>query len=343
MNRIKKGFLTAGIASAALISTTVLLNQTSVDAASATANSGYGQVELWSNINGNRTRESNSLTSGSSWGIGNMITASDGQRYYKVGGNEYASVNQMDTTTENSKQKLTGDVKSGAGNGNYVLLYTNPLKGARVVKNRGLMKHTEWYTDQRVIVNGEVYYRVATNEWTKGSDSQLISEKYRGDKVFLSNSDQRPYLDVPYSLNYENYSYTLLLKSNGEYLYNLKTVTNNVFRPGINYQKGTYTVNPDGSIEFGDMITKLYADWGNLDAMLHTTPGDVHFTGQGSDYPASGTDIVKSAKFKIVNNGSDIKGNQPGIDLKPQAGLSVTDPSQIGPSLYSAWHDSKFK
>lgn len=121
MNQIKKGFLTAGIASAALISTSILLHQTPVDAASAMANSGYGHVELWHNVTGNKTRDDNTLSSGSSWGIGNRINGSDGQQYYQVGNNEYANVNQMDTTTENSKQQLIGVVKTGSGNGNYIL------------------------------------------------------------------------------------------------------------------------------------------------------------------------------------------------------------------------------
>ncbi|WP_125588828.1 SLAP domain-containing protein [Companilactobacillus jidongensis] len=347
MNYFKKGLLTAGIASATLVSTTVLLNQTSVDAASATANSGYGQVELWNNINGGKTRDSNTLSSGSSWNVGNRITASDGESYYKVGNNEYANANQMDGSTENSKQKLTGDVKSGSGNGSYVTLYTNPLNGAHVVKNRGLMKHTEWYTDQRVIVNGQVYYRVATNEWTKGSDSQLISEKYRGDKVFLSgnysnntdnnsNNDQKPYLDVPYSTEYQYNVYSLLLKSNGEYVYNYSRPTNHTVNPGIKYEKGTYTVDSSGLIHF-NATSSLYADWGDSSYILKTKPQICYFSGEGSNVPAEKSKLGL-AGYTVADNGTEIKTDQGTImTLTAQPGLTMTDPEKIGPGLYKQY------
>jgi len=332
MNYIEKRLMTVGIASAALISTTILLNQTSVDAASATANSGYGQVELWHNINGTKTRDSNTLKSGSSWGIGGRINGSDGHQYYQVGNNEYASVDQMDTTTENSKQQLIGDVKTGYGNGTFITLYSSPLDGAQVVQNRGLGKYTEWYTDQRVIVNGQVYYRVATNEWVKGSDSHLISEKTRGSKTFLSDSDvEKPYLDIPYTGKNStgDDTYTVLLKSNGEYLFNLISPRDSL--PNVNMQKGNYSVNPNGSINFNNVTSAVFADWGNSEDMMNTAPGHLYFTGQGSGKKVSSSNLAKGMYFKVANDGSEITDGF--MHLKPQKGLDIKDPEQVGPEL----------
>ena len=47
------------------------------------------------------------------------------------------------------------------------------------VSDRALAGGSDWYSDQQMVKNGEVYYRVATNEWVKASDA-YIYESQRG-------------------------------------------------------------------------------------------------------------------------------------------------------------------
>ncbi|PMD68139.1 NlpC/P60 family protein [Companilactobacillus nuruki] len=49
-------------------------------------------------------------------------------------------------------------------------LYT---KEGSLISNRGLSSNSDWYTDRKLNHNGETYYRVATNEFTKASDVKL--------------------------------------------------------------------------------------------------------------------------------------------------------------------------
>jgi len=46
-------------------------------------------------------------------------------------------------------------------------LYT---KDGKIIKDRALAKDSNWITDKKLVVNGETFHRVSTNEWVKASD-----------------------------------------------------------------------------------------------------------------------------------------------------------------------------
>jgi len=50
---------------------------------------------------------------------------------------------------------------------NTASLYT---KDGKIIKDRALAKDSNWITDKKLVVNGETFHRVSTNEWVKASD-----------------------------------------------------------------------------------------------------------------------------------------------------------------------------
>lgn len=152
--------------------------------------------------------------------------------------------------------------------------------------------------------------------------------------------EKKNYMDVPYTCTWRGNTYSLILKSNGEYLYNFKLAEVGDNTPGIQYEKGTYEVNSAGELRIKSVITNLDARWGSRDDILSTTPIRVYFTGKGSRYAASGN-AAESNDFMIMNDGADIQGDLDGIDLKPQQGLQLTDPEQLGPKLKQEYLDSQ--
>lgn len=188
-----KGWLTVGLTFITLFSASVLSTRT-VDASAvnnvATANSTKSSfVQLYNSVTTNDMHKANrGLANGSQWKTARAVKGIDGEIYILVGGNEYANANQMDLADETSKQLLSGVVHVANGNGQYAELYTNPMKGAELVGNRALAKNSDWKTDQKVVVNGTTYYRVATNEWVKGSEATLTTENSRSDKTYTKNS-----------------------------------------------------------------------------------------------------------------------------------------------------------
>ncbi|MFH5812472.1 MucBP domain-containing protein, partial [Companilactobacillus sp. FL22-1] len=195
----KKGWLAVGLTFITLFSASVLSTKT-VDASAvnnvATANSTTSSyVQLYNSVTSNDMHKANrGLENGTKWKTAKAVKGIDGETYLLVGGNEYANVDQMDLADETSKQSLNGIVHVANGNGQYAELYSNPLNGSKLVVNRALAKNTDWKTDQKVVVNGTAYYRVATNEWVKGSEATLISESSRSDKTYIKNS---PDAEIP--------------------------------------------------------------------------------------------------------------------------------------------------
>jgi len=41
------------------------------------------------------------------------------------------------------------------------------------IKNRALGKGTTWFTDEKMTINGDSYYRVSTNEWAKIDEAYI--------------------------------------------------------------------------------------------------------------------------------------------------------------------------
>ena len=171
----KKGWLTVGLTFVTLFSAGII-SQKTVDASAinnvAVANSAKNNfVQLYNSVTNSSIHKANrGLANGTAWKTAKAVKGVDGETYVLVGGNEYANVSQMDLRDETSKQSLTGIVHVADGNGSYATLYSDPLSGAKRIGNRALAKNSNWKTDQKVVVNGAVYYRVATNEWVKASD-----------------------------------------------------------------------------------------------------------------------------------------------------------------------------
>ncbi|WP_164505089.1 MucBP domain-containing protein [Companilactobacillus hulinensis] len=188
----KKGWITVGMTFIALFGASMLTKNVDASAVNnvAVANSANSDfVQLYNSVTKTSMHKANrGLKNGTAWKTAKAVKGIDGETYILVGGNEYANANQMDLKDETSKQNLSGVVSVGDGNGTYVQIYSNPLDGAKLVKNRALAKDTAWKTDTKVTVNGVTYYRVATNEWVKGSDATLTSENSRSDKTYIKNA-----------------------------------------------------------------------------------------------------------------------------------------------------------
>lgn len=187
----KKGWITVGLTFVTLFSATMFGAKT-IDAsavnnvARANASNG-GYVQLWNSVTKDSIHKANrGLQNGTDWKTAKAVKGVDGKTYVLVGGNEYADVNEMDLADETSSQKLSGTVH--VGNVQYARLYTNPLDGAKLVQNRALQGSSDWKTNGKVTVDGETYYRVATNEWVKESDAKITSENSRSDKKYIKNA-----------------------------------------------------------------------------------------------------------------------------------------------------------
>lgn len=100
------------------------------------------------------------LAPSSSWITDRETYVINNTKYYRVATNKFVSaddvyvyspVNMVVTTHANT----------------YTTVYT--AKGAAVT-NRSLMNDSSWKVDSITYINGDKYYRVATNEFVKASD-----------------------------------------------------------------------------------------------------------------------------------------------------------------------------
>lgn len=71
------------------------------------------------------------------------------------------------TTQANSTTTSTTPMQAVVTTKNVAVLYT---QDGKQISNRALGNNTPWYTDQKLSYNGDIYYRVATNEYTNGKD-----------------------------------------------------------------------------------------------------------------------------------------------------------------------------
>lgn len=61
------------------------------------------------------------------------------------------------------------------GNRPFLTLYAFSNDRFSLIRNRALAPKTAWFYDQTVSRNGEIYYRVATNEWIKYDEIEDFS------------------------------------------------------------------------------------------------------------------------------------------------------------------------
>jgi len=91
--------------------------------------------------------------------------------------------NQPSTSQPTQQEQPTQDVQSVDGtqtaktqilttpkNVSYVSVYAINGTSVKKVMNRALAPNSSWFSDKKVTINGDKYYRVATNEWTKAND-----------------------------------------------------------------------------------------------------------------------------------------------------------------------------
>lgn len=88
----------------------------------------------------------------------------DGILYYRVANDEY--VKASDVYIYTAEDHIV-DTKGKS------IVYLVDSNGHKVT-DRALSPNTEWYTDRYTIINGQKYYRVATNEFVSAADVSLL-------------------------------------------------------------------------------------------------------------------------------------------------------------------------
>jgi len=90
----------------------------------------------------------------------------NGKTYYQVASDEWvdASTVSVDGQTNTDKAPSNGVVTIGA---HVATLHT---RDGKAISDRALGPNSQWQTGEKITLNGEVYYQVATNEWVKASD-----------------------------------------------------------------------------------------------------------------------------------------------------------------------------
>lgn len=102
------------------------------------------------------------LLKASAWQIDRQMDI-NGTTYYRVATNEWVKKTDGIEVTPREGQIDTNKVSS---------LYTSTGKK---VTNRALAAHTGWYTDRMATINGQIMYRIATDEWISISDTQYAA------------------------------------------------------------------------------------------------------------------------------------------------------------------------
>lgn len=103
------------------------------------------------------------LAHDSSW-FSNEVMTYKGQTYYQVATNEWVKANDVYVY-----QKTDNIVRTK----NKEITYLKNISGS-TISNRGLAANTDWKADQLVQIDGQAYYRVATNEFVSTNDVTVL-------------------------------------------------------------------------------------------------------------------------------------------------------------------------
>lgn len=101
------------------------------------------------------------LAGGTNWYSDKILD----QKYYRVATNEWVSADDVYVYQVTPITVKTHNV------GSYVSLLN---ERGQTVKERGLANNTAWKVDKTVTLNGQKYYRVATNEFVSAADVDII-------------------------------------------------------------------------------------------------------------------------------------------------------------------------
>lgn len=103
------------------------------------------------------------LAHDSSW-FSNKVMTYKGQTYYQVATNEWVKASDVYVY-----QKADNVVRTK----NKEITYLKNISG-NTISNRGLAANTDWKADQLVQIDGQAYYRVATNEFVSTNDVTVL-------------------------------------------------------------------------------------------------------------------------------------------------------------------------
>lgn len=128
------------------------------------------------------------------------ITTDETVKYTKItktsgGSHGSSSNNNNNQNNNNAKNKVTTETKKqtiNTYNGKDIPIYTLDSENKMVlINNKALSNDSGWYSDQKLVVNNDIYYRVATNEYVKTTQAY----PYESTKAVLrtTNSNKRIY------------------------------------------------------------------------------------------------------------------------------------------------------
>ncbi|WP_056974137.1 hypothetical protein [Holzapfeliella floricola] len=150
---------------------------------------GYG-IATWRDVQTASSVTGHYLPTESQWLVNTTVTGADGQPWYLVGNNEWASSKYYDLGNENSVQDLDAIVKMEK-NDYYdtQFIYSSPLipEISTVTSPFG----TEYKTFSKRVVGGNAWYEIGKNQWVKDICATIKSEKSRGNKTFFEPTDYR--------------------------------------------------------------------------------------------------------------------------------------------------------
>lgn len=153
----------------------------------------------------------------------------------------YESPTGSTTTDDNSATTNSGsDSSAGSSTSNLSVININNVSGSYVplvalqsdgsmttITNRALGNNTPWQTDQTKEINGETYYRVATNEWV---NAKYLSNNNSSDS---SQTDAATNMNViKVNNNSGSYVQIVALQSDGT----MKNVTNRALGNNTSWQ-----------------------------------------------------------------------------------------------------------
>ncbi|WP_368791066.1 GH25 family lysozyme [Companilactobacillus farciminis] len=128
------------------------------------------------------------------------------------------------SATTNSSSSNVGVIEVNNSSSSYVPLMALQTDGSmKTITNRALSNNTSWQTDQKKVVDGTTYYRVATNEW--------VAEQYLANNSSTTNAASDANV---IKVNNANSSYVQLvaLQTDGS----MKTITNRALANNTSWQ-----------------------------------------------------------------------------------------------------------
>lgn len=126
----------------------------------------------------NKTITNRALAKNTAWQTNAVRTDANGNKQYRVGGDEWIDANNVtfsDKTTDNNGEgaytnvkALNGVAKTAGPSGFVYPLFDD---NGKQVTNRAVAGDTAWYTDKSAVnADGVTVYHVATGEWLQGNN-----------------------------------------------------------------------------------------------------------------------------------------------------------------------------